>query len=960
MKNKKGLILPIVISSVGVILSVGMIVGTSIAYQYEGLLNTFFQTSNYKASTSEKETCEKVGEEGTVLLKNEDNCLPLAKGSKVATFGQNSVDFVYAGSGSGSVDTSICPNFKEAVEEKGLKVDENLWNFYKSGNGSSYRKSFKDTSGQGTFAVNEVPIDVLKKDSNATKTLSNNDVAIVNIGRSGGESSDLPTNKLDTGYLYLQVDDNEKDTIKYACSQFSKVILIVNANNPVELGFLEDEEYQNVKACLWIGGVGQEGLYGLADVLVGNASPSGRLPDTYAYDSTSAPSFNNFGNYSFSNADSNTSRADTYMVYGEGIYVGYRYYETRYEDKVLNTSNVGDYDYSTSVQFPFGYGLSYSEFEYSNFDVKDNDDGTKYIVSLNVKNVGSVKSKEVVQIYGQKPYTGLVETSSIELAGFYKTDEIEAGESVDVEIEVDKDVFASYDYKTNGTYIVDKGAHYLSVGHNSHDALNNILASKGYTKETNGMDENGDSTLAKLVLDQQNVDTTTFKTSQNNYEVKNQFEDCDLNLYDSSYKYLSRSSWTETLTSSADYKNKSWEAPEELIENLKWNRNDEVINDTSLSTCTLESKSTSYTVEDLIGLDIEDEKYQKIVEQLSWSQISKLVRIGGYSTQAIDSINLPATQDKDGTQGFSGTLVGGVSTMSWPAEVVLAATWNTSLIEKAGEYIGNASIQAGVTGWYAPGADIHRSPYSGRNFEYFSEDPILTGKIGAAEMNGVRSKGVVAYLKHFALNDQETNRYGVAIFSNEQQIREISLKGFEEIIENSDSVALMVGMNRVGTTWAGAHKGLMTEVLRNEWGFKGVAITDQASVSAMYYQDIISGLWAGTDLWLNSNSKLWGLSQYDESIGGLKTGTVNYKDNNTVTYHLQRAAKRIIYAITNSNAVQTYDETVESSSSVFNWKALLYSVDGIIWVGSVAAIAILWVRYFLKAKKKNIEVEEEK
>ncbi|MDD4532742.1 MAG: glycoside hydrolase family 3 N-terminal domain-containing protein, partial [Bacilli bacterium] len=892
---------------------------------------------------------------GTVLLKNDDSVLPLGTGEKrLAIFCENSVDFVYGGSGSGAFDTSLAPTLKEALEDSnhgGFTVDSNLWNFYENGAGKDYRKTYPDETGAGSFAVNEVPIDVLKNDTLATSTLVGDDVALVCLGRCGGESSDLPTHVLSTGSRYLSVDKNERDTIKYACEKFDKVVLIVNANNPVELGFLNDSQYENVKSALWIGGVGQEGMYGLADVISGKANPSGRLVDTYAYDSTSAPSFNNFGDYTIANADANTSRANKYLVYGEGIYIGYRYYETRYEDEVLNQGNAGSYDYASTVQFPFGYGLSYSEFEYSNFNVTSQDDDT-YEVSVDVKNVGDTEGSDVVEVYLQKPYTGLVETSAVELAGFGKTDILKPNRSETVKVSIDKETFKSYDYTTNKTYVLDDGDYYLAIGNDAHDALNNILAAKGKTT-SDGMTADGKAEFATIAYHQDGVDAVTYSTSQENgNKISNEFDEASISYYDNSFKYLTRSNWGDSLVSSSNYKNKSWTAPSQLIEDLKFYRGDEVINDTSLAPVTTSSTATSYKVSDMLDVDYEDSKWDDLVEQLSWKDISKLVRIGGYSTQAIDAIGLPSTTDKDGPAGFSNTLVGGVATMSWPAEVVMSSTWNDKLIENVGEYIGLASIKSGTTGWYAPGVDIHRSPYSGRNFEYFSEDGLLSGKIGAAEMRGVRSKGVIAYMKHFALNDQEINRYGGAMFSNEQEIREVSLKGFEYVVREGGSTAVMTGMNRIGARWAGANKNLMTNVLRNEWGFKGMVITDQASVSAMYYQDIISGLWAGNDIWLNTNNRLWGLAAYDEAIGGLTTGVVNYKENNTVTHYLQKAAKNIIYTVVNSNAVKTYDETV-GNVSMFPWKPLLFSLDGVIWAASLVGIILPTTLYLLRRKKED-------
>ena len=936
----------ITLLTTSVVLSTGLGIGTSIAYKYEGLLDTFFSSSDYVATEAEKECAKNIVKEGTVLLQNKDNALPLVNEKKIAVFGQNSVDFVYGGSGSGSVDTSTAPTLKLALEKEGFTVDENLWNFYLNGKGKSYRKTYPDETGAGQFSVNEVPSNVITSDTSALSNIANDDVAIVTIGRSGGESSDLPLNKLSSGYRYLQVDNNERDTIKLACSKFNKVILIVNANNPLELGFLEEEDYKNVKSVLWCGGVGQEGLYGLATLISGKANPSGKLVDTYAYDSTSAPSFTNMGDFSIANANKNIDRANKYLVYGEGIYVGYKYYETRYEDKLLNQGNVGDFDYDKTVQFPFGYGESYTSFAYTNFNVKESEDKKNFEVSVDVTNTGNYDGKDVIEIYTRKPYTGRVETSAIELVGVNKTDIIKKGETLkDVKILVEKKQLTSYDYKDAKTYILDEGDYYFSLGNGAHEALNNIHKLLGNNVE-------GDASLAKKVLTVETVDKETYSTSSaTSVKITNQFEDADINCFDTEYKYLSRSNWLDTLTSSANYKNKSWTAPSEMIEALKWNRSDAVINDSSLPNVIFGSTATNYTIKDLINVDYNDQKWDDLVNQLTWNQASKLVRIGGYSTLAIDSIGLPSTQDKDGPSGISGTLVGGTSCMAWPAEVVMSSTWNTKLIEEAGVHIGEDSIASNVAGWYAPGLDIHRSPYSGRNFEYFSEDGYLSGIIGASEMKGVRSMGVIAYMKHFALNDQETNRYGGAIFANEQEIREICLKGFEYAAIEGKATAVMVAMNRIGTTWAGAHKGLMSNILRGEWGFKGMAITDQASVTAMYYQDMISGLYAGTDIWLNSNSQLWPLASVNETIGGLTNTAANYKNNNTVNYYIHKAVKNIIYSVVNSNAVQTYSNEINNTAKVFNWRALLWSIDALIWASTACGIALTTYFYFKKKKE---------
>ena len=944
MTKKKGLSLrtAIIVDVVCVVLAVALIIGNYFAWMYSGLISVFLSSSTTITTEEGQELCEQVEAEGIVLLKNEDDALPLSSSeTKVSLIGQGSVDFVYGGSGSGSVDASSAPTLKSAMEASGFTVNETLWNFYDTGAGSSYRREVPNTSGEGDFAVNEVPQSVYT--SSVLSSMDDDDFAIVTIGRSGGESSDIPLTALDTGYTYLQIDDDEQAMLAMACEKFDKVILLVNGSNAIELGFLEDEAYANVKAALWIGGVGQEGLYSVVDVLTGEVNPSGRLVDTYPYDSLSAPSAANLGSYDITNYEEVSdyaSNASHYIVYQEGIYVGYYYYETRYEDAVLGQGSAGEYDYDSVVQYPFGYGLSYTEYSYSDFEMEETDD--TFEITLTVTNDGTVDGKHVVEIYMQSPYTDYdktygVEKPAVELVGFAKTGTIEAKDSEEVTVSVNKEDMKSYDYTNAETYIVDDGTYYFTVGSDAHDAIDNILAAKGAETE-------GNSDLV-ATYEQEEFDDETYSVSQETgNEITNQFDDVSPTYYEEECVYVSRSDWEGTLPETA-YKNGSWTASDDLISDLNWYRGDEVINDSSMTLPESNSSATSYTVDDLVDADYDDSRWDDIVNQLTFNQMTKLIRLGGYATIAIDRINLPATVDKDGPSGISGTLVGGASTMAWPTEVVMASTWNTDLMQDMGVEIGAESISAGVTGWYAPGANIHRSPYSGRNFEYYSEDGFLSAKIGAAEMRGVRSMGVIAYMKHFALNDQETNRTSGSVYANEQAIREVFLRGFEGIVREGDAIAAMASMNKIGARWSGAHKGLMTYTLRDEWGFEGMVITDQASVSAMFYQDIVSGLWAGTDMWLNTSSSYWDLS--------------DWYDNATVMTYAHNAAKNIIYAVTNSNAVQSYSGlSTTSGSGATWWKPVLIVADVIIWGGAVVGIVLTTVFYLKGRKGKSVTAEK--
>ena len=925
-----------IFAGVSTVAIIAMAVGHGVAYNYESLLDVYFTKSSYVANDNEKALCEDVIEEGLVLLKNEDNALPLKSNEmKVALFGQNSADFVYGGSGSGSVDSSKAPTLKAALERNGFEVNQTLWDFYTTGAGASYRKSMPGADGHGDFIINEAPVSLF---SEAEKSaFKNSSVAICSIGRAGGESSDLPRS-MPTGVSYLELDPTEREMLTLVCQTYSKVILLVNTNNPMELGFLEENTFKNIKAAIWVGGVGQEGMYGISNVLCGKANPSGRLVDTYAYDSTGAPSYQNLGDYTFTN--SSVGNGTKYLVYGEGIYVGYRYYETRYEDVVLG--NTSGYSYAAEVQYPFGYGLSYSDFSYSDYQVKEDEGKDTFTVSLTVKNTSSVAGKDVVELYAQKPYSkGGIEKASVELVGYAKTSELKGGESEKVSIEVSKRDLASYDYKNAKTYVLDQGDYYFVVGENAHDALNNILAKKG-KGVADGMDKEGNGDLAKLVFTQEEADSVTYSVSENGTKITNHLEDVDISYYED-YTYLSRADWNSTFP--VTYKNGSYEAPAKLLKDLEFfDVNSDTSDDEAISSFTFKASSTdtNYTVQDLKDASYSDSRWDDLIDQLSFKQMTKLIRMGGYSTQQIDRIGLPATQDKDGTSGISGTLVSGASAMAWPAEVAMASTWNDDLIERLGVCFGEDSISCGVAGAYAPGADIHRSPYSGRNFEYYSEDSFLSGKMAASEIKGLRLKGVIVYAKHFALNDQETNRYGGAIFANEQAIREIYLKGFEYAVKEGKTAGIMAAMNRIGARWVGAHKGLMTDILRGEWSYEGMVITDQASVPSMFYQDIASGLWGGTDIWLNTSASYWSLD--------------SYKNDKTMQYYIHRAAKNIVYSVTKSWAVnEAYKDNQITQSTIFPWRGLLLGAEITVYVLGSAGIIVPTTLFLIKKLKKKKE-----
>ena len=879
-------------------------------------------TSDYSSEEEMKAHLQDVGKqiemEGAVLLEN-NGTLPLSDAAKITVLGQDSVDPVYGGGGAGSVDTTTATDLYTGLKEAGYQTNDTVYSFYTEGAGSTYRKTVPDAYGEGAFGVNEVPVSEFTDDV-LDSFAEYNDAAIIVIGRSGGESSDLQTTPLDNGYYYLQLDDNEKELINLACRNFENVVVLLNTQNPLELGDLENTD---VDAVLWIGALGETGAEGVGELLSGTVSPSGRLVDTYAYDSQSAPSMANFGSYSIENCD--VDRAGNYMVYSEGIYVGYRYYETRYEDVVMGNEDAANYDYTDEVQYPFGYGLSYTEFAYSDFSFTESDD--QYVAEVTVTNTGDTAAKHVVEIYMQSPYTdydraNMIEKSSVELVGYGKTDTLEAGESETVSIEIPKELMKTYDEYGLGTYIVDAGDYYFTVGTDAHDAVNNILAAKGYTT-ADGMDADGNVDMtAKVTVDEQ--DNTTYAVSQaTGYEIQNQFTDANINTYDSEHVYLSRSDWTGTWPTT--FADGSWAAPEEVVAALEIPEVEDTVDETPV-TDTVDSELGTLTAAMMMDVDYDDPAWDTLIQQMSVEELDTLVRIGGYATMGVDSIQLPSTQDKDGPAGISSTLVGGENGTSYPPEIVLASTWNNDLAEELGRAIGEDSLALGVTGWYAPAMNIHRSPYSGRNFEYYSEDGYLSGAMGAATVRGAQEKGVLVYMKHFALNDQETNRTGISIFANEQSIRELYLEPFEITVRDGDAHGAMVGMNRIGTYWAGAHYGLMTETLRNEWGFEGLAITDQASFSVFAYEDLRAGLAAGTDLWLNTDTELWKLSDADMT--------------DTIVASMQRAAKNIVFAISRSNAMNGLSSSSQIVQITPLWQKGLYAVD-VVFVLIALAGAVL-------------------
>ncbi len=929
----------------------GLVVGNAYATKYSDLVSVYLDQPTQKVVTAEGEDADyftsdfssdadrqahladvgtRISAEGITLLEN-DGALPLAGGARVSVFGQSAVDPVYGGTGAGSLDVSQAVTLEDSLTDAGFELNPTLWDFYASGGGKEYRRTVPDVYGEGEFAVNEVPQSAYTDEVRASYA-DYADAAVVVLGRSGGESKDLIATEDSGPGTYLQPTAEERELLATVTAEFDTVVVLLNTQNPVELGVLEEFP---VSAALWVGAFGQTGAAAVGQVLSGEVNPSGALVDTYAYDSLSAPSTANLGSYDIAN--SQVDRGDKYMVYAEGVYVGYRYYETRYEDAVLGTGNAGDFDYAAEVQYPFGHGESYTTFDWSGYTVTEGDDA--FEVAVTVTNSGDVAGKDVVQVYLQQPYTDEdrqhgIEKPAVELAGYAKTEALEPGASETVTVSVPRELMKSYDADGAGTYVVGAGDYYLAAGTDAHVALNNILAAKGATT-ADGMDADGDAgfTHEITVADR---DTTTYATSVATGEaVTNQFEGADLRTYDEGFTYLSRSDWTGTWP--ATYSDGSWTAPEQLLLDLEIpDAEDPQAEEPVLGT--VDDAYGELNAAMLIGEDYDAPAWDALLGQMTATEMDELVRIGGYATKRVDSIQLPATVDKDGPAGISDTLVGGQSGMGYPPAIVLASTFNTELAEEFGAAIGEDSLDLGVAGWYGPAMNIHRSPYSGRNFEYFSEDARLSGVMSAAVVAGAQSKGVLVFMKHFALNDQETDRIGLATFADEQAIRQLYLAPFEVAVRDGGARGAMAGMNRLGATWAGAEAGLMTATLRDEWGFQGVVVTDQASFDVFAYEDLRAGLAAGTDLWLNTDATLWKLSD-DEMTP-------------TVLANMQRASHNIAYAVAHSNAMNGLSAGSELVAVTPPWKWALYALDVVLGL-AVLALAFVTTRKVLRQRRQG-------
>ena len=838
------------------------------------------------------EICKQVEAEGAALLLNENQALPLAAGSKVSCFSGSSVNLVYGGTGSGNIDASTADTLKSALEGAGMEVNGSLWDFYNSEEAAPYARFDGDFT--SSAKVGEVPWDAYPQEV-LDSVASYGDAAIVTFSRVGGEGADLEY--ADTNYLALNED--EKDMMANLASMkadgtIGKIIVLINTANPLQVDFLKNNEY-GVDACLWIGDVGISGINAVAEILAGTINPSGSLVDTYCYDNYSAPAMANFVPTTYEGYEEGIipDNAKSYMIYQEGIYVGYKYYETRYEDYVMGTGNAGSYAYGDEVAFPFGYGLSYTEFAYSDMEVNYNAANDQFEVKVTVTNTGDTYSgKETVQVYSQSPYTtydveNKVEKPSVALCGFAKTDILAPGESQDVTVIVEKRDLASFDAYGAGTYILDEGDYYLTVATDAHNAVNNTLAAKGYTTETSEgrMDADGDATLA-YKWTQDSFDATTYSTSVNGTQITAQLTQSDLNLYEGnggqSVTYLTRNDWMGTYPTEIT----QLALTEQLIKNLQDIQYDPADYE-AVEMPTLGADNGLKLI-DMYGKEYDDPDWEKLLDQLTFDEMVSMIGDSFHWTMPMESVQAPGTREENGPQGLTASLLGSDKTQlkatAFTSEDVMAATFNVDLMTEVGKVIGNNCLHANIACLYGPGNNIHRTPYGGRNFEYYSEDGFLSGKISQYEVAAIQAKGVDVVMKHFALNDCEQDRIGLGVWLGEQAAREIYLKAFQAPFEYGDANGVMMAYTRWGTQWSGANKGLVTGIMRNEWGSNGKSITDNVLTT---YVNGVDGILAGT-------------SYYDAMMPYVTKLLPQYKNDPVIVSAMKEACHHNLYALVNS------------------------------------------------------------
>ena len=859
------------------------------------------------------EVAEEIMEDGIVLLKNE-SLLPLNETKKLNIFGWESINPAYGGAGSGGInDLYDIVSLNQGLENAGFSINQELVDFYNNYGADNPEMSIQKQS----WTLPEPPVDTYS-DELIKSAKEYSDVAVVVLSRKAGEGhNDIPMDVRKAAYdnnsdeyddfpegeHYLQLSQTERDMVDMVCSNFDNVIVVYNGANQFELGFAD--EYPQIKSVVWCPGTGNVGFNALGKVFSGEVNPSGKTPDTFIYDMTTAPWWNNAEKTEYTNlADMavegmNAGTAQVYAPaftnYVEGIYVGYKYYETAAQE--------GAIDYDKTVQYPFGYGLSYTEFEQKMGELEEKDG--QISVDVEVTNTGDVAGKDVVEVYYKPPYTnGGIEKSSANLIEFAKTDLLQPGESQTVTVTFSIEDMASYDENNAKAYVLEKGDYVISINSDSHT----VLDQKTYTADKD------------VVYKGEN------KRTSDDTAATNVFEDAKGDV-----TYLSRAdhfaNYEEATAAPA-----SAELGEPYVSEYHLNSNFDkttYLNDEDVMPTT--GADNGLTLADMRDADYDDPRWEKLLDQLTVDEMANMIAMAGYQTAAMDSVGKVATLDFDGPAAINNNFTG-VGSIGFPIEVVVASTWNKELAQAWGECMGKISQEMGAEGWYAPGMNTHRTAFGARNYEYFSEDGVLAGNMGANAVEGARKYGVYSYIKHFAL--YEGNAKMVSVWSNEQAIREIYLKPFEISVKQGGANAVMVSWSFLGDKWTGESSNLMNTVLRDEWGFRGMALTDFFRNNGHGFMNADAALANGVDAMLST-------------FNGEENNVAN-PEHPTSVLQMRNACKNVMYTVVSSWA---YDGEHEETG-MENWKKAGIGIDIVIAL-FMAGMEVLVIRGY--KKRKNVE-----
>lgn len=884
--------------------------------------------------------------EGTVMLRNENGALPLSAAERSVTiFGNNAADPVYrANAGNASFSAEYGGALYEAFEQAGFRVNPTIRDAYEN---SGVRRN--SVASRGNSSIGEVP-ESFYTDAMKASFDEYADVAFVLFTRYGGEGVDLDMKDAE-GVPMLSLHESEADLLRMIRQSgvFKKTVVLINSPFAMDVQWIEDEDF-GVDACLVFGATGDYGFLGLADILTGAADVTGHLADTWASSSLSSPAMQNFGDFQFSNL--NKLYGDRYLVYAEDIYVGYKYYETRYQDEVLGLNNaassagafMGDsWSYADEMAYPFGYGLSYAHFTQKLEDLSWDQSSHTVTAKVKVTNEGGFdgESKSLVQLYVQLPYeAGMAQKSAVQLIGFQKSSALGTGESETVTVTVSDYFFATYDENAQngadnsktGCYVFDAGDYYFAIGSSAHDALNNIMAKKGVTGmfDEKGNPVAGNSDMAvKAWLD--NYDNTSYAVSPvTGAVVSNQLQNADLNGYiPGAVDYLTRDDWNsfpkaiENLSATDEMK--------ELMVGASYVKPEDAPDTAELSF----GQDAGLKLIDMMDVPYGDAKWKSFIDQLS---IGNLATVCGDNrgVVAIPEVGKPANASTNGPSGIQGSYMkgNGKACTLYVDEPIQAATFNLELAAERGAFMAEDAAYAGVTMVFGPGANIHRTAYLGRNSEYFSEDGFLSYQMSRANAVPMTERGIITGFKHFCLNDQEVNRHGVATFATEQACREIYFKAFEGALADGAGLGVMTSYNRIGLTASPAHRGAQIEILRNEWGFKGINITD-SSKDASDYVLTAECITSGTDLFLSDTGRQSELSNL----------VVKNRDGNILNW-MKTANEHFYYAHTRSVLMNGLAEETVIEETVYWWQPTLIALCALLGVLTVASgLVYVWKAY---------------